>query len=183
LARGKTYEIRSLPDGKKATRACRCGGGPGTGACRRGPRCAIEYQARLSGPLLDRIDIQLDVPPVTAADLSLPPPIEGTAEAANRVLHARGAQAERGAGLNSRLDLDSLEKLAAPDAPGAALLSKAAETLALSARAYHRTMKVARSVADLDGADAVKRIHVAEALSLRRHWAGAEQGGAIARVS
>ena len=176
-----TYPARILL--AAAMNPCRCGGGPGTGACRRGPRCAIDYQARLSGPLLDRIDIQLDVPPVTAADLALPPPIEGTAEAANRVLHARGAQTDRGAGLNSRLSLDSLEKLAAPDAPGAALLSKAAETLSLSARAYHRTMKVARSIADLDGADAVKRIHIAEALSLRRHWAGAEQGGAIAKVS
>ena len=69
----------------------------GRGACRRGPRCATEYQARLSGPLLDRIDIQLDVPPVTAADLSLPPPVEGTAEAAARVGRARAAQSARAA--------------------------------------------------------------------------------------
>lgn len=131
------------------------------------------------GPLLDRIDIQLDVPPVTAADLALLPPIEGTAEAANRVLHARGAQNERGAGLNAVLDLDSLERVAAPDAPGAALLAKAAETLALSARAYHRTLKVARTIADLDGAEAVRRIHVAEALSLKRQWAGAGQDGMV----
>jgi magnesium chelatase family protein len=98
------------------------------------------------------------------------------------VLHARGAQDERGQGLNSVLGLDALERVAAPDSPGPALLSKAAETLALSARAYHRTLKVARTIADLDGAPAVKRIHVAEALSLRRQWAGAEQGG-LARVS
>jgi magnesium chelatase family protein len=131
----------------------------------------------LSGPLLDCIDIQLDVPPVTAADLALPPPVEGTAEAAARVMHAREAQTARNAGLNAVLDLESLERVAAPDAPGAALLAKAAETLALSARAYHRTLKVARTIADLDGSDAVRRIHVAEALSLKRQWAGAEQGG------
>jgi magnesium chelatase family protein len=165
-----------------AMNPCRCGGGPGAGACRRGPRCAIDYQARLSGPLLDRIDIQLDVPPVTAADLALPAPIEGTAEAASRVLHARGAQAERAHGLNANLALEALERVAAPDSPGAALLSKAAETLSLSARAYHRTLKVARTIADLDGAPAVKRIHIAEALSLRRQWAGAGQVG-LARVS
>ncbi|MFT3728520.1 MAG: YifB family Mg chelatase-like AAA ATPase [Terricaulis sp.] len=174
-----TYPARILL--AAAMNPCRCGGGPGAGQCRRGPRCAIEYQARLSGPLLDRIDIQLDVPPVTAADLSLPPPIEGTAEAAARVARARGAQEERGRGLNAVLDLDALEKTATPDAPGAALLSKAAETLALSARAYHRTLKVARTIADLDGAAAVRRIHVAEALSLRRQWAGAD--GSLARVS
>ncbi len=165
-----------------AMNPCRCGGGPGAGRCKRGPSCAANYQARLSGPLLDRIDIQLDVPPVTAADLALPPPLEGTAEAAARVGHARGAQSERGAGLNSTLDLSALERLAAPDAPGAALLAKAAEQLSLSARAYHRTLKVARTIADLDGAGAVKRIHVAEALSLKRQWAGAEEGD-LARVS
>jgi magnesium chelatase family protein len=175
-----TYPARILL--AAAMNPCRCGGGPGAGLCRRGPRCATEYQARLSGPLLDRIDIQLDVPPVTAADLALPPPIEGTAEAAARVTHAREAQSGRGLGLNAVLDLQALEKVAAPDAPGAALLAKAAETLSLSARAYHRMLKVARTIADLDGSDAVRRIHVAEALSLKRQWAGAEQGG-FAKVS
>jgi len=175
-----TYPARILL--AAAMNPCRCGGGPGAGACRRGPRCAVEYQARLSGPLLDRIDIQLDVPPVTAADLALPPPIEGTAEASARVMKAREAQGARALGLNAVLDLDALEKVAAPDAPGAALLSKAAESLALSARAYHRTLKVGRTIADLDGSDAVRRIHIAEALSLKRQWAGADQG-AFARVS
>ena len=175
-----TYPARILL--AAAMNPCRCGGGPGAGRCRRGPRCAVDYQARLSGPLLDRIDIQLDVPPVTAADLALPSPAEGTAQAAARVAHARAAQNERGRGLNAVLDLDALEKIAAPDAPGAALLSKAAESLALSARAYHRTLKVARTIADLDGAAGVKRIHIAEALSLKRQWAGADQSG-LARVS
>lgn len=175
-----TYPARILL--AAAMNPCRCGGGPGAGACRRGPRCASDYQARLSGPLLDRIDIQLDVPPVTPADLALPPPIEGTAEAAARVARARLAQTERGAGLNAAIDLETLERVATPDAAGAALLSKAAESLSLSARAYHRTLKVARTIADLDGAAAIKRIHIAEALSLKRVWAGAEQGG-FAKVS
>jgi magnesium chelatase family protein len=175
-----TYPARILL--AAAMNPCRCGGGPGAGACRRGPRCAIDYQARLSGPLLDRIDIQLDVPPVTAADLALPPPSEGTAEAAARVSEARAAQEARGAGLNAVLGMEAMEQICAPDAPGAALLSKAAEQLALSARAYHRTLKVARTIADLDGAASVARRHVAEALSLRRHWAGADQQG-MARVS
>lgn len=169
-----TYPARILL--AAAMNPCRCGGGPGAGFCRRGPRCAADYQARLSGPLLDRIDIQLDVPPVTAADLSLPPPVEGTAEACARVSRAREAQAARGAGVNGMLSLEALERVAAPEASGAALLSKAAETLSLSARAYHRTLKVARSIADLDGSDAVRRVHVAEALSLKRQWAGANQG-------
>ncbi|MEJ0058275.1 MAG: ATP-binding protein [Terricaulis sp.] len=176
-----TYPARILL--AAAMNPCRCGGGPGAGQCRRGPRCAADYQARLSGPLLDRIDIQLDVPPVTAADLSLPPPIEGSAEAAARVAVARAAQGERAVGLNSAMDLEALERVAAPDAPGKALLSKAAESLALSARAYHRTLRVARTIADLDGAAGVGRIHVAEALSLKRRWAGAENQDAMVRVS
>jgi magnesium chelatase family protein len=170
-----TYPARILL--AAAMYPCRCGGGPGAGQCRRGPRCAAEYQARLSGPLLDRIDIQLDVPPVTAADLALPPPVEGSAEAAVRVAGARAAQAARN-GLNASVPLETLERIAAPDAAGAALLSQAAERLSLSARAYHRTLRVARTIADLDGASAVARLHIAEALSLRRQWAGAESGAA-----
>lgn len=80
------------------------------------------------------------------------------------------------------LDLESLERVAAPDAPGAALLAKAAESLALSARAYHRTLKVARTIADLDGSETVRRIHIAEALSLKRQWATPDTAS-FARVS
>ncbi|MBL8549833.1 MAG: YifB family Mg chelatase-like AAA ATPase [Hyphomonadaceae bacterium] len=166
-----------------AMNPCRCGGGTGVGMCRRGPRCAIEYQARISGPLLDRIDLQIDVPPVTAADLALPPPAEGSAEARARVEAARGAQSMRGEALglgrdfvNARAEAALLDRIAAPDEGGAALLAKAAESLALSARAYHRTMRVARTIADLDGAGGVRRVHVAEALSLKRVWAGQQSG-------
>ncbi|MGE3867374.1 MAG: YifB family Mg chelatase-like AAA ATPase, partial [Hyphomonadaceae bacterium] len=160
-----------------AMNPCRCGGG--LGACRRGPRCAAEYQGRLSGPLLDRIDLQLDVPPVTAADLALPPPAEGSAQAAVRVAAARAAQADRARALglpetatNAEAEVAAIERFAAPDEAGRALLSKAAESLGLSARGYHRALRVARTIADLDGADGVRRTHVAEALSCRRQWAG-----------
>jgi magnesium chelatase family protein len=172
-----TYPARVLL--AAAMNPCRCGGGTGIGGCRRGPRCATEYQARLSGPLIDRIDIQLDVPPVTAADLTLPAPAEGTAEAAMRVARARTLQSARAEAeglpnaLNSKADSNMLEKIAAPDQAGAALLAKAAERMALSARSYHRTLRVARTIADLDGVQTVRRVHVAEALSLRRVWPGA----------
>lgn len=155
-----------------AMNPCRCGGG--MGFCRRGPRCAGEYQGRLSGPLLDRIDLQLDVPPVTATDLALPAPFEGTAEAAARVLAARQAQLGRGAGaLNAVMDQPTLDHVAGPDEAGRALLARAAEGLGLSARAYHRTLRVARTIADLEGAPGVRRVHIAEALSFRRMWANA----------
>lgn len=158
-----------------AMNPCRCGGGPA--GCRRGPRCASEYQARLSGPLVDRIDLQLDVPPVTAADLALPPAPEGTKAVAARVAAARQGQAARGA-LNAALGGQALEDAARPDAAGQALLSKAAEALRLSARAYHRTLKVARTIADLDGAAGVRRGHVAEALAFRRAWPSGEGAAA-----
>jgi len=156
---------------------CRCGG---PADCRKGPRCAASYQGRLSGPLLDRIDLQLDVPAVTAADLALPAPAEGTAEVAARVAAARSLQRQRAGALglpletlNAALPAPALELAAKPDAAGAALLAKAAEAMRLSARGYHRCLKVARTIADLGGAAGVTRAHLAEALSLRRVWAEA----------
>ena len=151
-----------------AMNPCRCGGGGVDGAsCRRGARCAIDYQARISGPMIDRIDLQIQVPPVTPADLALPPPVEGTAEAAVRVAQAREAQSERGH-LNAQLPTDLLDHVAAPDRAGEALLNEAAIQHALTARSYHRVLRVARTIADIDGQDAVRRIHIAEALSCRR---------------
>ena len=125
-----------------AMNPCKCGfGGLGRGACGRAPRCQQQYQARVSGPFIDRIDLQIEVPPVTAADLSLPPPAEGSAEAAARVAQARALQIERsaalGAGaptLNARAEGEFLEKLAAMDDPARALLAKAAQGAALTAR-------------------------------------------------
>jgi magnesium chelatase family protein len=161
-----------------AMNPCRCGmaGEPGH-VCRRGPRCVDDYQARISGPLLDRIDIRIDVPAVSAADLIMPGSGEGAAETsaavAERVAVARAIQAERFAALgvatltNAQCSPALIETVAAPDAPAAALLRNAAEAMKLSARGYHRVLKVARTLADLDGADTVGRIHLAEALSSR----------------
>ena len=161
-----------------AMNPCRCGhlADPAL-ACARAPKCAQDYQAKLSGPLLDRIDIAIDVPAVEAADLSLPPPAEGTAEVAARVAAARAVQTDRYAGEssggepvrnNAEADGELLERVAAPDAPGRALLTEAASAMRLSARGYHRVLRVARTLADLDGAAGVRRLHVAEALSYRR---------------
>ncbi|MEM1389730.1 MAG: YifB family Mg chelatase-like AAA ATPase [Pseudomonadota bacterium] len=163
-----------------AMNPCRCGGGPGDSACRRGPKCAQHYQARLSGPFLDRIDLFFDTPPVTAMDLTLPAPAEGSAEAAARVLAAREIQFERYSqsktpsqrSVNADADSTALDLYAQPDDKGKALIAGAAAKLNLSARAYHRVLKVARTIADLDGASAVRRLHVAEALSYRRRAAG-----------
>jgi magnesium chelatase family protein len=158
-----------------AMNPCRCGmaGEPGH-TCRRGPRCAADYQARLSGPLIDRIDIRIEVPAVTAADLILPSPAEASAAVAARVAAARRIQRERYASLamagvtcNAQCAPSAIETVAAPDQPAMALLRQAAEALRLSARGYHRILKVARTLADLDGADRVGRIHLAEALSYR----------------
>jgi magnesium chelatase family protein len=159
-----------------AMNPCRCGlGGAGRGACGRAPRCQTDYQGRISGPLMDRIDLQVEVPPVTAADLALPLPAEGTAQAAARVTRARARQIERAASggegasaLNAQADGDWLEKIAALDAPARALLTQAAEAGGLTARGWTRTLRLARTIADLEDADAVRRVHIAEALIYRR---------------
>ncbi|MBZ9938049.1 YifB family Mg chelatase-like AAA ATPase [Mesorhizobium sp. BR1-1-16] len=158
-----------------AMNPCRCGmaGEPGH-LCARGPRCATDYQGRLSGPFLDRIDIRIEVPAVTAADLIAPGRGEASALVAARVAAARGLQAARyealslgDVGSNARCPTSLLEDIAAPDASGRTLLAEAAHALKLSARGYHRVLKVARTIADLDGAAHVGRIHLAEALSYR----------------
>ena len=158
-----------------AMNPCRCGhGGGGKGACGKAPRCQRDYQNRISGPLLDRIDLQVEVPPVTAADLALPAPAEGTAEATVRVAAARALQEARGAELgvadplNARLDGDGLERACALDQSARALLSRAGEAGALTARGWTRILRLARTIADLDQADSVRRLHVAEALGHRR---------------
>jgi len=156
-----------------AMNPCRCGhlDDPAL-ACSRAPRCGLDYQAKISGPLFDRIDLHLDVPPVRAADLSLPPPAEGSVEVADRVAAAREIQRVRFADLDIRTNADAdgalLEEIAAPDEEGRNLLTQAAERMKLSARGYHRILRVARTLADLDGQESVRRLHIAEALSYRR---------------
>lgn len=158
-----------------AMNPCRCGhlSDPSM-ACSRAPNCGLDYQARISGPLLDRMDVQIELPGVTPKDLSDAPKGEPSAPVAARVAKARAAQAARFAASGSRLRVnaelqgEALEAAAAPDAEGRTLLDRAAEALRLTGRGYHRVMRLARTIADLDGAEGVRKRHVAEAVSYRR---------------
>lgn len=166
-----TYPARFLL--AAAMNPCRCGylTDPGR-ACSRAPRCGKDYVSRLSGPLIDRFDIRIEMPPVTADVLALPSHGEGSAKVGRRVAEARAAQTGRSNGhgplCNAELEGEALDRVATPDPPGREILHRAAERQALSARGYHRVLRLARTVADLDGSDAVRKIHVAEAVGLRR---------------
>ncbi|GAA6159398.1 YifB family Mg chelatase-like AAA ATPase [Ruegeria sp. HU-ET01832] len=155
-----------------AANPCKCGylTDPAR-ACSRAPVCGEDYLGRISGPLMDRFDLRIEVPPVGFTDLDLPPSGDSSATVAARVEAARTVQAQRFEGMEPRQNADMegklLEEIAAPDAEGKELLLKAAERFGLSARAYHRILRVARTVADLEGAPDIRRPHVAEALSFR----------------
>lgn len=160
-----------------AMNPCKCGYlDDASQACNRAPRCAADYQTKISGPLYDRIDIHMDVPAVSAADLTLPPPAEGSKAVALRVAHARQLQLDRFANLaagsnircNAQADGKLLEDIAAPSEAGRKLLNSAIDNMKLSARGYHRVLKVARTLADMAADEKVQEHHIAEALSYRR---------------
>ncbi|WP_425051390.1 YifB family Mg chelatase-like AAA ATPase [Psychromarinibacter sp. S121] len=156
-----------------AANPCKCGylSDPNR-ACGRAPNCGEDYMGRISGPLMDRFDLRIDVPPVCYTDLDLPEGGDSSATVAARVAEARARQLARYAdfpGTRSNADAEgaSLTSCATPDAAGSALLSQVAERFGLTARGYHRVLRVARTIADLEGSDAVGRAHVAEAVSFR----------------
>ncbi len=140
-------------------------------ACARVPVCGEDYMSRISGPLMDRFDLRIELPPVAYTDLDLPQTGDGSAVIAARVAAGRAVQAARFAGtqmqVNADLDGGALEQVSTPDAEGKELLVKVAERFGLSARGYHRVLRVARTIADLDGAADVRKPHVAEALGYR----------------
>ncbi|SFJ33000.1 YifB family Mg chelatase-like AAA ATPase [Celeribacter neptunius] len=155
-----------------AANPCKCGYLPDPErACSKAPLCGEDYLGRISGPLMDRFDLRLEMPPVQFQDLDLPPSGDSSAAVAARVAAARARQAERyeGTGLrtNAQIEGQILDEIATPDAEGRALLTKAAEKLGLSARGYHRVLRVARTIADLAEEEAIARPHLAEALSYR----------------
>jgi len=156
-----------------AANPCKCGylADPAR-ACARVPNCGEDYLGRISGPLMDRFDLRVEVPPVAYTDLDLPATGEGSAEVAARVAAARRLQTARyaevpGVRVNADTEGAVLEAVATPDAEGRALLSMVAQRFGLSARGYHRVLRVARTIADLEGSEAVRKPHVAEAVSFR----------------
>ena len=141
--------------------------------CKRGDRCATDYQARISGPLLDRIDLRVDVPAVSAMDMIGRTVSESSKDIAARVLKAQQIQQHRfeemdvDCKFNAHTSASVTEVIAVTDQGGEQLLRDAAENMKFSARAYHRILKVARTIADLDGVDTIGRIHLAEAIAYR----------------
>ena len=156
-----------------AANPCKCGylADPSR-ACARVPVCGEDYLGRISGPLMDRFDLRVEVPPVAYSDLDLPSTGESSATIAARVADARGRQTKRfattdGVRVNAEAEGALLEEIATPDSDGKALLNRVAERFGLSARGYHRVLRVARTIADLDHSAHVRSPHVAEAVSFR----------------
>ncbi len=155
-----------------AANPCKCGYLPDPErACAKVPMCGEDYLGRISGPLMDRFDLRLDMPPVQFQDLDLPPSGDDSATVAARVAAARTLQSQRydgtGQRVNAQIEGRLLEEVATPDTEGREILQKAAERLGLSARGYHRVLRVARTIADLAGDPDIRRPHLTEALSYR----------------
>ncbi|SHG89107.1 magnesium chelatase family protein [Cognatiyoonia sediminum] len=156
-----------------AANPCKCGyfTDPAR-ACARVPMCGDDYLGRISGPLMDRFDLRVDVPPVAFTDLDLPADGESSDQIARRVADARARQSKRYHAIDAiRVNADAegtiLEEHATPDTEGRTLLTQAAERFGLTARGYHRVLRVARTIADLDASETVRKPHIAEAISFR----------------
>ncbi|SEH65518.1 YifB family Mg chelatase-like AAA ATPase [Paracoccus alkenifer] len=160
-----------------AANPCRCGYlADAARACARAPQCGADYMGKLSGPLMDRFDLRIEVPPVTISELDQRKGGEATASIALRVQAAREIQRRRfadrpGARVNADASGPLLEQIAEPDSEGRALIHRAAEKLGLSARGYHRILRTARTIADLDQSDRVRAPHLAEAIGYRLPFA------------
>mgnify|MGYP003585361641 FL=1 len=152
-----------------AMNPCPCGyQGHPTRACRCTPEQIQRYRNRLSGPLLDRIDLCIEVPALSAADLAQSGQGETSAEVRDRVMAAWNIALRRQGSVNARLEGKPLETHAILDAAGQHLLNQAVSRLGLSARAYHRLLRVARSIADLAGSELISAAHIAEAIQFRQ---------------